>query len=79
MSLAFSSCFVSSLGDLADVLQQVVRLNDEIRPHLQRYQELLRSGADREVSIAFVHLVERVNTRSFDGSVGRYMQLKFQS
>ncbi|XP_028394588.1 large proline-rich protein BAG6-like [Dendronephthya gigantea] len=37
------------LGDLADVLQQVVRLNDEFRPHLERYQELLRSGQEREL------------------------------
>jgi hypothetical protein len=43
----------STLGDLADVLQQVVRLNDEIRPHLERYQELLRSGTDREVNSIF--------------------------
>ena len=45
-----SQFYISTLGDLADVLQQVVRLNDEIRPHLERYQELLRSGNNRQVS-----------------------------
>lgn len=35
----------SSPEDLADILQEVVRLNDEMRPHLERYQELLRASS----------------------------------
>ncbi|XP_046844611.1 large proline-rich protein BAG6-like isoform X2 [Xenia sp. Carnegie-2017] len=39
----------NSLEDLANILQQVVQLNDEMRPHLIRYQELLRSHTDRQL------------------------------
>ena len=62
-----SQCHFSirSLRDLADVLQEIVRLNDDMRPHLERYQELLRSGNDREVSVVFSLLCIRYRKSGF--------------
>ena len=39
-----STLISSTPEDLADVLQRVVTIHEEIRPHLDRYQELLRSS-----------------------------------
>ena len=46
--------YVSTPEDLASVLEEVVRLNDEMRPHLLRYQELLRAPSGQVKGCSFL-------------------------